>query len=603
VSGTADPGSEVDVWVWVDSTYCGEDVVADGSGDWIADFSGACDMIPGSSGGASQYDGDYDETYIHWRVLNPRIEARPEYDDVEGSDWPEGETVDICIDDSGFASDPTNPAQCNLYHGTGTVELPPGWSITRVEFDLDGILDLQGGHYIAMTDGMTTKQHQVTNLVITDIDPDTDTVSGTADPGSEVHVWVWVDPTYCGEDVVADGSGDWTADFSGACDMIPGSFGGASQQDGDLDETYIRWSVLIPRIEAQPEDDGVEGRDWPEGATVHLCVDDTSFAVDPTDPGQCDIFYCASVVPTSFGSSTYLWFDLSRSHDLAGGEYITMSDGATTKEHRVTNLDVTGVDLSADIVFGVADPGSDVKVDVWSCSGCIQNVVADGSGDWQADFSGIADLDVGSGGLASQFDADADETIESWGIYPPSVDVYPEEERIDSLYWLEGNTVHLCITEGDFAADPTIPGQCSLYYDSMTATVPPDEDYVTLVDFLLDGIFDVAPGQYVSLSDGITRSDLLVANLTVTGWDVAADTLTGTADPNEGVLISVFDCNRSYQYVTADGSGDWVADFSGIDDLQPGDQGDAVQYDPGYGSTHVLWSIPLYELFLPLIMR
>ena len=137
----------------------------------------------------------------------------------------------------------------------------------------------------------------------------------------------------------------------------------------------------------------------------------------------------------------------------------------------------------------------------------------------------------------------------------------------------------------------------------MTATVPPDEDYVTLVDFMLDGIFDVAPGQYVSLSDGITRRDLLVANLAVTGWDVVADTLTGTADPNEDVYFSVFDCSGCYSYTTADGSGDWVADFTGIADLQPGDQGDAEQDDPDYDSTHVMWSIPIYELFLPLILR
>ncbi|MGB2896604.1 MAG: hypothetical protein WBB65_10645 [Anaerolineales bacterium] len=137
----------------------------------------------------------------------------------------------------------------------------------------------------------------------------------------------------------------------------------------------------------------------------------------------------------------------------------------------------------------------------------------------------------------------------------------------------------------------------------MMAFIPPGESDWTLVDFDLGGIFDVQPGQYVSLSDGGTRKDLLVANLAVTGWDVAADTLTGTADPSADVDLYISDCSGCWQGVTADVSGDWVADFTGIADLQPGNSGGAYQYDSDEDGTYVFWEIQRYDLFLPLIMR
>ena len=601
VSGTADPGSLVNVYEYDGGNWLYH--IADGFGDWLASYSGIYDLLPGSDGSASQYDADSDLTWWSWEVPNPTITAQPVYDRITGSEWPEGETVHVCVDDTGFAADPTNPAQCDFYDNV-VVDPPSGPTTTYVSFDLSGTYDLHGGDYIAMTDGATVKQHQVTSLVITGADPVTDTVSGTAAPGSAIKV-VLFGCSGCTLYINANGSGDWAADFSSiGQDIQPGDNGFAAEPDADGDETWGWWEVPNPRISASLAYEDVYANDWPVGANVHICIDATGFAANPMDPGQCDLYYDSAVIPVpGYGIQPYYRFDVGSSHDLQGGDYIAMTDGTTTKQHQVTNLDVTGVDAVTDIVSGTADPGTDVEVAIYDPFIVILDVVTNGGGDWQADFSSMIDLDVGSSGYATQFDGDGDETWERWSIDLPVIEVFPTEDWIDGYNWPEGSTVHLCINTGSFAADPTVPAQCSLYHDSMTAYIPPGWGDQTLVDFDLGGIFDIQPGQYVSLSDGVTRKDLLVANLAVTGWDVAADTITGTADPNADVGLYVYYCSGCYMDVIADGSGDWFADFSGIADLQPGDMGSAAQYDPDDDSTHVLWSIPLYELFLPLVLR
>jgi len=600
VSGTADPGTTVDVYEY--DGYNWLYPVTNGSGDWIADYNGIYDLVPGSSGSASQDDLDGDTTWWSWEIPNPTIEAAPFTEQIYGWDWPVGNTINVCVDSLGFAADPTNPAQCNLYHDSMVAYHISG-TVGMVVFDVNGEFDLQGGDYISMTDTVTTKEHQVTNITVTGADPSTDTVYGTADAGTSVTVLEydgsnWLSP-------ITDGLGDWVANYKGTSDLIPGSSGFASQRDADSDQTRVYWEIPNPRISAQPVSDGITGYEWPQGETVYVCVDDSGFAADPTDPGQCDLYHSSAVVPppANPGWPTIVSFNLGGSHDLQGGDYIVMTDGVTRKEHQVTELTVTGVDPDTDIVSGTAASFSDVEVSVNSPTYEVLDVVAAGSGVWQADFSGLVDLDVGVSGQAAQYDGDDDETDVRWGLYEPWVDGFLVEDEVYGYYWPNGSTVYLCINEVDFASDPTNPAECSLYADSAVATIPPGYGDTTEVFFDLSGIFDLQPGQYLSLSDGTMQRDLQLANLSLTGWGIAADTLSGTADPDADVSLAILNCSGCWLDVTANGSGNWTADFTGIADLQPGTEGLAVQPDSDGDYTDLSWSIPIYELFLPLIMR
>jgi hypothetical protein len=81
-----------------------------------------------------------------------------------------------------------------------------------------------------------------------------------------------------------------------------------------------------------------------------------------------------------------------------------------------------------------------------------------------------------------------------------------------------------------------------------------------------------------------------VTNLYVDGLDVTADTVFGRADA--GTSVDVWVHGGGWLNVTADGSGDWVADFSGMTDLTYFSDGASSQNDNGGDSTLVWWSSP-----------
>ena len=71
-----------------------------------------------------------------------------------------------------------------------------------------------------MTDGVTVKEHTVELLAVTHTDADA--VYGTASPGAEVLVMIGTQEGWFELTVIADGAGEWTADFTGIVEIGPG---------------------------------------------------------------------------------------------------------------------------------------------------------------------------------------------------------------------------------------------------------------------------------------------------------------------------------------------------------------------------------------------
>ena len=83
-------------------------------------------------------------------------------------------------------------------------------------------------------------------------------------------------------------------------------------------------------------------------------------------------------------------------------------------------------------------------------------------------------------------------------------------------------------------------------------------------------------------------------NLFVDGVNVAADTVFGRADPGSSVNLWVH--GNGGLTTTADGAGNWTADFAGMTDLTLLSDGGSQQFDEDGDSTNVWWASPRFQV-------
>ena len=125
---------------------------------------------------------------------------------------------------------------------------------------IGGAVNKPDDQVVEVSDGTTSKDHTITELAVTGVDPVADVVSGVAAPGSELEVWVhgvdaWRHVTACDNEAFPCGGellGTWNADFGtagdepgeeGLADLVAGSNGNSGQCDNDGDCTNYYWAV------------------------------------------------------------------------------------------------------------------------------------------------------------------------------------------------------------------------------------------------------------------------------------------------------------------------------------------------------------------------
>ncbi|MEA2058886.1 MAG: hypothetical protein U9O63_09210, partial [Actinomycetota bacterium] len=279
----------------------------------------------------------------------PSFWVSPDDDWVQSSNpWVAGATISLTIEDgSGVIY-----TDSQIADGSG-----------NFNFNLWDVFDLQRGHIVTVTDGTTTKTHTVVDLYVDGVDVTADTVFGRADAGTEVHVWVHDDGDLT---TTADGSGNWTADFSATTDLTYNSDGGSQQSDADGDSTGVWWAS--PKFRVGPDDDWVESSGpWDAGATISLTIEDGS-----------GVIYSGSQTADTGG---YFYFGDLGGFDIQSGHIVTVTDGTTTKSHTVTGVNVTDIDTAADEVHGTSAPEAWVQVNA--------GLFSDWSSRWvQADLGG-----------------------------------------------------------------------------------------------------------------------------------------------------------------------------------------------------------------------
>ena len=364
---------------------------ADGSGNWIADFSGMTDLTYANDGGSQQIDNDGDATGVWWS--SPRIEVAPDDDWVQSwSRWTPGSTISLTIEDGGAV----------VYSDSQTADTNGYFN-----FNLWDVFDLERGQVVTVSDGVNIKTHTVMPLYVDGVNVETETIFGRADADTHVEIWVHGDGN---QNVTANGLGNWTADFSSQTDLTTLTDGGSRQVDDDGDSTGVWWAS--PNFQVSPDDEWVQQWNrWKPGATITLTIENDGVEV-----------YSDSQTADTHGNFN---FNVGGWVDMQSGYVVSISDGTITKSHTITDVQVSDIDTIADQIHGSANPGAQVWVwvNLFNNNGSGRWVTADAVGDWVADFSTATDgqpvydiTDVTSINV-NEFDDDGDSTQRRFG--PP----------------------------------------------------------------------------------------------------------------------------------------------------------------------------------------
>jgi hypothetical protein len=501
---------------------------------------------------------------------SPRINAKPLQDWAWGEEWSPGSTVTMTVDGDGDSGTPED------FCGEGTGEADATGFVSFAVWEFCN--DLLPGQWVTMTDDVTTKKLHVQDVVVTLVDSDTDIVSGTATVDSTISVSIH-EPGGYNIQTTADGSGNWSVDFTGTYDLIEGVNGDASIFDADGDATRYDFWPPTSQVWANPDGEWIEGKEWTPGRLVTAYVDDDG------NPGNGGVVYTADTwaeIDELNPHMGYVRFDLDI--DLTAWQYVTLTDGVVTKVHQVTDLVVTEIDVDADTISGTATVDSTISVSVHEPGGGynIQTTV-DGNGNWIVNFSGIYNIQPGSSGEAIQYDEWGNATYKHWSI--PTFNVFPITETVHATGWPLGASVTLTID------DPSNGPGTDYTETQIVGAAPWNPDEIGL-GFLLHDSFDVQAGHIISLTDGVITKIHTVTNLMITGTNPDTDKVSGTADPGSVIDLFIHGVRGFDLHVTADGNGNWFADYSGIYDLQPGTVGGATEEDEDGEKTWVDWSVP-----------
>ena len=242
--------------------------------DWSATFVQV--LSAGMTGAVVQNEqgtDDGDQTHIWWNTANPpHFSAEAQNDSIWGHGWSAG-TVEVSITGGSSWTVPVSDGSDGRTPGDVNLELnssDPTW-------------DVVPGNKIVLTH--TTEPGESKAHVVTGLTASHDSGSVvTGGAAIDSFFDVWVEDTDVHRSDQADGSGDWSVDFSVPGDdpgetntvtLGPGDHGSAEQCDGEGDCTRAFWSVPNPAFSIEtPFSVWSTGDGWIEGATASLSIDD-----------------------------------------------------------------------------------------------------------------------------------------------------------------------------------------------------------------------------------------------------------------------------------------------------------------------------------------
>ena len=595
VSGTAGPGiTSVNVRLWGSPIEMQRDAEVV-NGIWSADFSisspdyGVYDLKGGDNGVVRWFEGDGDFTTDYWYILNPTIGARVNEDQIQGNEWPLGDTLTIKVDDP----QTTSLVDYATYTRVGVADWDPNQ--TWFQIQVSGY-DLKAGDHVTVTNGTYTKTLMASGYRITNVELDTERVTGSANPGQVVNIWTcWQSNPCINREETADQNGNWFTDFSvpgnldweqATADLQPGSWIDSSVNDEDGDSTFFGWSVPSPRFDAWYRDGNINAYDWPLGTQLTLEIEDDTTAASPEFAATTTVEGAPWDPNQTLGS-----FYLHGSFSIQPGMTLRISGGNAVKELVVSNLTITSIDAETDVISGTTEPNRSMWMYYDTSSGtCCRNFQADGNGVWSVDYSQpgfngepVENIRPGSTGTINASDEDGDNTSLSWDLANPHIEVLAFADRLSLVDWAAGQNVHIVIN--DPATDPSpeyemdfVPDQDRGYYEFFAT-------------------YDIKPGDIITATSGNVTKTLEITMMEATAIDPATGAVSGIAIPNTQINMDIwgdqFDVSPMSYVVNVDGNGNWSGVYGDI----PGSllpwtwliRGEMRQWDEDGDMTLALW--------------
>jgi hypothetical protein len=494
-------------------------------GTWYVDLTGDYDpvLFPGACVTAEAWQaGTPNSTLVDWCIPvpppNPRFYVFPEWDYIIGWEWDPGVEIYAEIDHPETPENPDCTASSQMIH--------PEWSEDEyvAEFFLEGECDIQHGDYVVLTDGTTPKDHTVFPLQVESYNPETDTIGGKAAANGEVQAWVhgedWTFTT-----APTDSDGNWEVNFT-PFDLQEGTGGRVEQVDEDGDATSVDWSVPNPWFTVFPENEFVEGWEWPFGIEVHLTIN------DPGTEQEVDFeqYEYSGYAPWGSGQ-LWIWFEFPGEYDVKPGDIVTLSGGGYTRTHTVESLTVDAIDLSENQVAGTSADGKPVVLWSWEDpdGGRVDATVFEDK-TWIADFDDIGfNLQPGFYVRAEIWDEYGNDTAVDRDIFLPiQIDIKPFSEMNQAACRFPSNLIPVAILGAeDFEASSVDPDSIRFGRTGSEAEVVrvgmDNHPMKFIWDVNRDGLTDIV--YYFRLGDtGFSCADIPVGRLYVrvegvmTGW-------------------------------------------------------------------------------------
>jgi hypothetical protein len=335
------------------------------------------------------------------------------------------------------------------------------------------------------------------------------------------------------------------------------------------EETIAETILMVydPHIVVSPQNNDISGLNWHKGMDLTLFLDGLEIATLPVQGPEEGLpekdGYMAGFQLNDYGIEEILPGTLVRIEGV-------VDDTTVIREHVVRDF-YFEIDYENDIVFG----GSEIRLPSPPEENYVRVRIEDPdhieivswadevTGDWSANFSGLADLTEET--YVQVLQQNYDDSSHTFRYHPeeeppqPHFTIQPDHGWAFGRHWPVDVEVTLVIDEDTDPNNGTI-------YTATSWTVPAGGDpNIGVVSFEFGEITEfVQPGQYVTMTDGETTKGTFIYDMAFETLDPTTETASGYGPANRPGSVYIGSDGFHYDSdVVGETDGSWMADFIG----------------------------------------